>query len=497
MKKTKNYLAFDLGASNGRCMVGTCDGNAIHLETLSQFGNGPVRLRNHYFWNILGLYEQIKLSLCKAASVYGSNLSSLAVDTWGVDFALLDGQGNLVSNPYIYRDPQTEGMIEAAFERMPKEEIFEQTGIIFLRLNSLFQLLALVIRESPLLEIAQTYLMIPDLINYWLSGRAVCDYTIASTSHMLDARKKLWAYPIIRAMGIPEHIFPPIIQPGQVLERLDKLVAKETSLTRLPVVAIASHDTASAVVSVPAKTKDYLYLSSGTWGLLGTLTPEPIINHKVMKYNLSNEGGVFNTIRLLKLIPNLWLLQECWRIWAQEGEDLSWDELVSLAEQAKPFMASVNPEADDFTLPDHMPLMVQQTCRDLRQEVPQSKGEIVRVCLESLAFSYRYTIDQLFDVLGQKPEVLHILGGGTKNRLLNQFTANATHINVVTGPTEAAVLGNIIMQMIALGDISGLEEGRELLRASFPTETYSPFDSDLWEDQYQKFLKTLDLHHIQ
>jgi rhamnulokinase len=492
----KIYLALDLGASNGRCIAGSFDGKTLTLDTLTRFDNCYISVRDHSYWNILELYRQIEQSLRKAATTFQNSLCSLAVDTWGVDFALLDRHGDLLSNPLIARDPHTEGILDEAFKRMPKEVIFETTGIMFLRMNTLFQLLALVIRKSPILEIAQTYLMMPDLLNYWLTGRAVCEYTIASTSHMLNARSKQWAYHVIEAMGIPEHIFPPIVQPGQVLEMLDWNITEETGLLRLPVIASSSHDTASAVASVPAKTDNYFYLSSGTWALLGAELREPVITKKVMDYHVTNEGGVFNTIRLLRDISSLWLLQECKRIWTLEGDQYNWNDLVLMAEKAEPFMAYINPEAEEFVLPTNMPQAIQKACRRMVQNVPQSKGEIVRVCMESLAFTYRYTFDQLVDIIGRRPEVLHMVGGGIQNKLLNQFTANVINLPVIAGPVEAAALGNVIMQMIAIGDLGSLAEGRNLVGTSFPTETYTPMDVNLWEDKYQGFLKTLKIPPI-
>jgi len=338
--------------------------------------------------------------------------------------------------------------------------------------------------------------MMPDLLNYWLTGRAVCEYTIASTSHMLNARSKEWAYPVIKAMGIPEHIFPQIVQPGQVLEMLDRDIADETGLLRLPVIASSSHDTASAVASIPAKTDNFFYLSSGTWALLGVELREPVITKKVMDYHVTNEGGVFNTIRLLKDISSLWLLQECRRIWSLEGVHYSWNDLVLLAEVAEPFLAYINPEAEELVLPNNMPRAIQAACRNMRQKVPVSKGEIVRICMECLAFTYRYTFDQLVDIIGRKPEVLHMVGGGIKNKLLNQFSANAINLPVIAGPVEAAALGNIIMQMIAMGDLGSLAEGRDLVSTSFPTGTITPMDVNLWEEKYQGFLKTLSIPPI-
>ena len=488
----KNYLAFDLGASNCRCIVGSFDGKTIQLSTLNRFKNNHVRVWSHYYWDALYLFDQVKISLAKAAALYSDNLSSLGVDAWGVDFALLDQEGNLVSNPYSCRDPQTEGMLELAHLRMCEADIFNITGVLPLRLNTLIQLFSLVYRDAPELRTAKTFLMISDLINYFLTGKAVCNYTSASTTQMLDARKRDWAFSVIQAMGIPKNIFPEVVQPGQVLEKLEKSLADEMGIRALPVIAVASHDTASAVVSMPTRSNQNFFLSSGTWGLLGKVVDQPIINQKVLDYHLTNEGGVFDTIRLLAINPNLWLLQECKRIWASEGDNYSWEELVSMAEETQCSSAFFNPKSDEFTIPANMPKSIQEFCRRTNQKIPQSKGEIVRACIESLAMSYRLTIDNLIDVLDQSPEILHIVSGGTRNRLLNQCAANACGVPVVAGPTEAAALGNIIMQMITLGDINNLDEGRNLIRVSFPTEHFYPENTSYWEEQYQTFKQIIE-----
>jgi len=491
VKKKKKYIAFDIGASNGRCVLGQFDGNELKLDEVSRFDNAHIRVRDHLHWDVLSLYDKVKKGLCEAARMYGKDIASLGVDTWGVDYGLLDSQGNLIGNPYMYRDPQTEGMLEEAFAMMSREEIFQITGIQFIRFNSLFQLLAMVKSGSPLLEVADTYLMMPDLLNYWLTGRKVVEYTNASTSQILDARSKIWSLPLIRAMGIPEHIFPEIIEAGQILAQLKGTLAGEIGLPKIPVVATATHDTAAAVVSVPAETDNFAYLSSGTWTLLGTEIPGPIFSPKVEAYNFGNEGGVCNTIRLLRNIANMWLPQECRRIWRLEGNDYSWEVLMHLASAAESFVACVDPDAPEFMLPSNMPEKIQESCKKTGQKTPQNHGEIMRVCLESLAFKYRLTIEQLTDIVGEKPEALHIIGGGARNSLLCQMAANASGMQVVAGPYEATTIGNLVMQMIAVGDLGSLSEGRALIRRSFPTVVYTPQETELWEEKYQLFLNII------
>jgi sugar (pentulose or hexulose) kinase len=496
MPAQKQYLAFDIGGSNGRCMLGSFDGDRLALDVHTRFENGPVRIRSHYYWDVVGLFNQVRLSLCKAGSGQKHNLASLGIDTWGTDFGLLDDQGDLLGNPFCYRDPQTAGMLERAFERMPREEIFQITGLQFMPINTLYHLLAMSERHSPALEQAERLLLIPDLLCYWLTGEARGEMTNHSTTQLFDTRARTWSLPLIRAMGLPEKIFPALIEAGTPLGLLLSDLAAESGLARLPVIATASHDTAAAVASVPSLAADFAYLSSGTWGLLGAEISEPRLDPKVMAYNFGNEGGVLRTIRLLRNIVNLWLLQECRRTWWLEGQDLSWEALISAAEQAEAFRACIDPDAPELVLPENMPRAIQAYCSRTGQPVPQSVGQIVRTCLESLAFKYRYTVDKLADILGHPPAVLHIVGGGAQNRLLCQMAANALGRPVEAGPVEVTALGNLLMQMIGTGDLASLSEGRQLIRASFPTQIYTPEAGQEWEERYHAFLKTTGLPEI-
>jgi rhamnulokinase len=492
----KKYLAFDIGASNGRCMVGSFDGENLALDVLARFDNGNVHIRDHYYWDILGLFNQMQLSLCQAAAALPGDLAGIGIDTWGVDFGLLDAQGNLLANPFCYRDPHTQGMIELACQRLSREEIFQITGLQFITVNTLYQLLAMANSHAPALEVAKTFLMIPDLLNYWLTGQARSELTNSSITQLFDARTRNWSSPLIRRMGLPEHIFTPIIEAGSILAPLHGSLMAETGLPALPVIAVASHDTAAAVVSISGLQPGHAYLSSGTWGLLGVELPEPLLTPEVMAYNFGNEGGACHTIRLLRNIVNLWLLQECRHIWALRGETLSWADLIQAAEGSEPFLAWVDPDAPEFLLPADMPAALQAYCRGTSQRIPQTKGEIVRVCLESLACKYRYTVDKLTRILGQPPSLLHIVGGGAQNKMLCQLAANAIGRPVEAGPFEATALGNLVMQMIATGDLASLEEGRNLICRSFPTQIYQPQDAQLWEDQYHAFLHTTGLPEI-
>ena len=495
MAHTRKYIAFDLGGS-ARCVVGSFDGEKLSLDVVSHFDNSYVRVMDHVYWDVLKLFSGLKQNLQQVQKAYDPELVSIGIDTMGVTFALLDRQGQLLGNPPYHRLPQREAILKKAFLRMPKEEIFQITGLQLTRLDSLYHLVMMAQASSPLLEISQMFLMLPDLINYWLTGRAACEYTIASTSHLIDVQTKAWSLPLIGAMGIPTHMFPEIIEPGQVLAMLHPSVADEMGLTQIPVVATACHDTAAAIASVPAEMDNNAYLSSGTWGLLGTVISQPIVTDKVAEYNFANEGGVSGTIRLLHNSINLWLIQECRRVWADEGTTHSWQALIKMAEQAKRFSAFIDSDAPMFKLPAHMPTTVQAVCRQTGQRVPQTKGEIIRVILENLAFKYRYAFDNFADILGRRPQILHIVGGGGRNALLCQFAANALNLPVVSGPHEATSVGNIMMQMIAMGDLTDLDEGQHMIRESFSTETYTPVDADVWEEQYHRYLKVTGLEKI-
>jgi rhamnulokinase len=435
----------------------------------------------------------MKHGLAKAVHEHEGELATIGVDTWGVDFGLLDRAGHLIGNPYHYRDSRTDGMVEQAFDIVPREEIFEQTGIQFMQLNSLFQLLAMARQKAPTLEIAETLLMMPDLFNYWFTGQKGCEYTDASTSQCFDMGRGGWASSLLEKLGLPAHIFPEIIQPGTELGPLLPGIAAEIGLEqKLAVIAPGSHDTASAVAGVPVAESDkgsFAYISSGTWSLMGTETATPVINEKSLAYNFTNEGGVQQTIRLLKNIMGLWLVQECRRTWAQQGDELSYDDLTRMASAALPFSALVEPDDSTFLAPGDMPARLRDFCMRTGQPPPETQGAFVRCALESLALKYRWVVEKLEALTGRSITVIHIVGGGTKNRLLNQFTADATGRPVVTGPVEATAIGNILMQMLAVGQISSLSEGRELVRRSFSVETYQPQNEAAWTEAYQRYLE--------
>jgi rhamnulokinase len=482
-----SFLAIDLGAESGRAILGGIDKH-LTLDEIHRFSNGPVQVGNRIHWDILRLWTEIQNSLRVAAGNGDGSLAAIGLDTWGVDFGLLDASDHLIGNPFHYRDARTNGMVEAACQIVPREEIYRQTGIQFMQLNSLFQLFAMRQQNDPALQSANTFLTIPDLLNFWLTGRKANEFTIATTTQCYNPREKRWASELLSALGIPVNIFQPIIQPGAVLGQLQASVAKEASCDRIPVVAIGSHDTASAVAAVPAESSDFIYISSGTWSLIGIESDEPIINENSLKYNLTNEGGVCNTIRFLKNIMGMWLLQECRRQWVKAGRNYSYDELTNLAEGGPAFKSLIFVGDDRFLAPGDMVERIQAFCRETGQPVPQSDAEVVRCILESLALEYRWGTEKLRELSGRTLPVIHIIGGGSRNRLLNQFTADTTGCEVIAGPVEATAIGNILLQAIALGQLSSLMEGRSLVRQSFDVTSYESRDTVPWDEAYDRYL---------
>ena len=492
MAETNNYLAIDLGAESGRTILGTLSDGKLVLNETHRFPNEPVRLPEGLHWDILRLWAEIKAGIKKTVRD-DVELASLGVDTWAVDFVLLDKNSALLGNPYHYRDARTDGMLDEAFRQMPREEIFFNTGIQFLQLNTLYQLLAMSVQKSPLFDVAKTFLTIPDLFNFWLSGEITNEFTNATTTQCLDPVKRKWSEPVLEAMGIPTHLFGPITSPGTLIGTLLPEIVEETGAGKVKVVIPACHDTGSAVVAVPAENQDFAWISSGTWSIMGVEVKEPVLSEKALQYNFTNEGGVFDTWRLSKNIMGLWLVQECRREWQRQGQDYSYDEMTRLAAESDPFIAVINPDDGIFFHPGDMPQKIQDYCQKTGQRVPQSHGEILRLALESLALKYCWVLERLEELVGRKFAPIHIIGGGTKNRLLNQFTAHATRRTVITGPVEATAIGNILMQAIGLGDIASLENAREIVHNSFDLEEYAPASEKEWDVAYQKLLDLLDI----
>ncbi len=492
MSRQPNLLAFDLGAESGRAMLGQFDGERLQLSEVHRFSNGPVRLPDGLHWDALRLWTEVKHGLALAVQEHGANLASVGLDTWGVDFGLLDRDGALISNPYHYRDSRTDGMLDEAFRRVPREQVFEHTGIQFMQINSLYQLLSMVINHSPVLDIAESFLTMADLFNYWLTGRKLCEFSNATTTQCYDPRQGDWARPLLERLGVPTHIFPEIVPPGTILGEMLPSVADEVGMKGLQVIAPACHDTGCAVAAVPAAGSNFVYISSGTWSLMGAELLEPIINEQSLASNFTNEGGVGGTFRFLKNIAGLWLLQECRRTWARQDERLSYDDLTQMAAEADPLQSIVDSDYDEFLRPGDMAARIRAFCQMTDQAVPQSKGAVVRCALESLALKYRLVLEQLEETLKRRLEPIHIVGGGAQNYLLNQFTADATGRQVLAGPVEATAAGNIITQAMALDHIASLEEGRQVVRDSFDVVTYEPTSQSKWEEAYGRFLDVME-----
>ncbi len=487
-----DFIAIDLGASNGRVMAGTWDGARFHLREVHRFPNGPVNVLGHLHWDVLRMWQDVQEGLTRYAASASNPLVSLGVDTWGVDFALLDRTGHLIGNPYHYRDARTDGMMARAFARVPKEEIFARTGIQFMQLNTLYQLLSMVENDDPTLEVADTLLMMPDLFHYWLTGQKQTEYTIASTSQLLDARTRQWDADLAARLGIPPHLFLPPVDPGTVVGHVRAEVREACGLPAgVQVIAPGSHDTASAVAAVPDLDERSAYISAGTWSLMGVEIAEPIINDDVLRFHFTNEGGVGHTIRLLHNMTGLWLLQECRRQWAREGKSYTWEEMLALAEQAPPFTCLIDPDAADFLHPTDMPAAIRAYCARTGQPVPQDHGAIVRCCLESLALKHRWVLEAVERLVGHPIEVVRVVGGGSRNTLLCQYTANACARPVVAGPVEATALGNIMVQAVAAGHLANIAEGRAAIAASVERHTYEPRDTERWEGAYQRLLEMI------
>lgn len=491
MKKYK-FLAFDFGASSGRAMLATFDGKKIELEEKHRFSNDPVTVNGGMYWDVLRLFHEIKQGILKCANSGDRDIDCIGIDTWGVDYGLLDKNDMLLGNPHHYRDTRTDGMYEKAFSIVPKEEIFKDTGIAFNWFNTIYQLLSEKLSGSTALKEAKTLLFMPDLFNFFLTGEKRCEYTVASTSQMFDSEKYEWSEELLSKMGIPSDIFPKIIYPGEQVGVLKKELAEELGVGQIPVMAVASHDTGSAVASVPVTdTKDFVYISSGTWSLMGVELDNPIISDKSLKYNFTNEGGVNKTVRFLKNIMGLWLIQESRRQWDREGVLLSFDELEKQANEAAPFASLIDPDYEAFQTPGNMPEKIRDYCRMTNQQVPETRGEIVRCIAQSLAFKYRQTVENMEDVTGRKYSVINIVGGGIKDKMICRFTANATGRVVEAGPVEATSIGNVIVQAMAVGAIKDLKEGREIIKNSFDIARYEPRDKEEWDNAYIKWCEII------
>ncbi len=491
----KKFIAFDLGAESGRAVAGILKDRSLALDVLHRFPTGAAPLGDTIYWDQPGIHRELRRGLAAYSAKYGRELDGVGTDSWGVDFGLLDKDGRLVGNPVHYRDKRNEGMPEALFSVLPKMDLMRTTGTQIMQFNTIYQLFYMTRKQKHLLDISESLLLIADLQNYFFCGEKAAEYTLASTTQMLDAQERDWATGLLKQAGLPVEILPQVVSPCSVVGQIIPSIAEECNVKSAPVIAPACHDTASAIAAVPAQGDDWLYLSSGTWSLLGAELSEPLINDKTIALNFTNEGGVDGTIRFLKNIMGLWLIQECKRQWEREGENIDYGTLVELASGAQPFVAVINPNHSDFIAPVGMPARICEFCRKTGQRVPQTKGEIIRTAMESLALIYRYTFEQIEELTGRTYSTLHIVGGGTQNKLLTRFTADCLGKTVKAGPVEGTALGNILMQAMAVGEIASLSEAREILLNSCEVETFDPAsDRSAWETAYGKFREIAQLH---
>lgn len=487
----KKVLAFDFGASGGRAMCCTFDGEKITLSELHRFSNDPVTVNGTMYWDTLRLFFEIKQGLIKSKK--SGAISSVGIDTWGVDFGLIDKEGRLIENPVHYRDARTAGMIEKSFEKIRKDRFYQITGNQFMELNTAFQLLYLAENRKDLLMRADQMLLTPDLFNYFLTGAKKAEYSIASTTQLMDAHSGEWSREVIEALGIPEHIFPEIVPSGTKIGALSEEICEELGLERMDVVAVAGHDTQSALVAVPAKEENFIFLSCGTWSLLGTELPKPVIDEKSEYYNITNEGGYGRKTSFLKNIIGLWCIQESRRQWMREGMEYEFGELEELAKKARPFKCFIDPDAPEFTPAGNIPERIRAFCRRTGQEVPETVGEIVRCIDESLGMKYRFAMEQIKECTGQEYKIIYMVGGGTRSSLLCKCTASACGCTVSAGPVEATVLGNAALQLLASGDISSLKEARRIIAQSQEIRIYEPDHAKEWDKAYERFLKILEM----
>lgn len=484
---TKRVLAFDFGASSGRAIIGSFDGEKITLQEVHRFSNDPVSVGGTVYWDALRLFHEIKQGIIKARLAGG--FESIGIDTWGVDFGLIDAEGRLMENPIHYRDARTVGLVDEAFKSMPKEKLYGITGIQFMELNTLFQLISLQKNRPWMLERADKMLFMPDLFGYMLTGKMCSEYSIATTSQLIDLETKSWSEEILDTFKIKKSLFAPLVPSGTVLGELSKEVCEECGVEPVPVISVCGHDTQSAITSVPCEDGKFAFLSSGTWSLFGTELEKPIVNETSLGINITNEGGFDGSTGFLKNIIGLWLIQESRRQWQREGTDYSYAELEKLALAAEPFKCFIDPDAPEFVPHGNIPERVREFCRRTGQYVPETVGEIMRCIYESLAMKYKLTFEKLRECTERDYPVIHVIGGGTKDGLLCQMTANSCDRTVKAGPIEATVMGNLAVQLMSGGCIENIGQARKIVANSSELKTYEPQDTEQWSKAYEDFLK--------
>ena len=486
----KKILSFDFGASSGRAMISSFDGEKITMEEIHRFSNDTVIVNGTMYWDILRLFFEIKTSITKAVNSGG--FDAIGIDTWGVDFGLIDKRGKLLSNPVHYRDSRTEGIPEKVFETISKEEIYNRTGTQCMRINTLYQLMYLKENEPELLENAEKFLLTPDLFAYMLTGETRAEASIASTTNLYNPYKRDWDYELIERLGLDKNLFPEIIKAGNIYGYLTNEICEELGCEKVPVIAVCAHDTASAVAATPSFADDFVYISCGTWSLFGIELPEPIINDEVCKLNFTNEGGFKDTVRFLKNIMGLWLIQESRRQWRREGEEVGFDQLEKEALASEPFKCFVDVDDPMFESAGNLPRRVKEFCEKTGQYVPENRGEIMRCIYQSIAMKYKYTFNKLGEIANKKYTKINMLGGGIKDKLLCRLTADACNAEVLAGPTEATVMGNIAVGYYALGEIKDFADIRKTVSNSTDIKHYLPENPEAWEEAYERYLKIMN-----
>ncbi len=481
------FLAFDFGAESGRAIAGILEGGRISLEEVHRFPNKQINISGHIHWDIHYLFDEIKKGLYLAAKAGHSNIESIGVDTWGVDFGFVNKDKEIKDYPFAYRDSRTNGIMEKVFEKMPAREIYKRTGTQVMQINSLYQLYSAKLSGDKNLSEDNKLLFMPDLFNFFLTGEMKSEYTIASTSQLLNVHTKTFDDEIFRALNLPEEITAPLIMPGNIVGNLKSEIAGDSGIKNVDVIAVGCHDTQSAIAAIPATGDNWAYISSGTWSLAGTELQEPITTDEALQNGFTNEIGVPDTITFHSNVMGLWLIQELRKVFEKKGNKVDYDKLMNIADEAEEFKSIINPDDAAFLNPDEMSTAIREFCRKTSQPCPENKGEYTRCVLESLALRYKKVIIQIGRMTGKKIERIHIVGGGSQNNLLNQFTADACGIPVAAGPVEATALGNILVQAVAKGKIKSIKNGKEIIARSFPVKMFLPKDTAKWDKAYQRF----------
>jgi rhamnulokinase len=481
--QSKPYLAFDFGAESGRAVLAHLRSGILTTDEVHRFANEPVEYGGSLHWDVSRLWFEVRKAL---GCLEERELAGIGVDAWGVDYALLGERGELLQNPYHYRDRRTQGVMDEVFRKVPKEEIYRATGIQFMPINTLYQLYAAQRDTGSIVAAAKKLVTIPDLFNYWLTGNAVCEFTNATTTQLVDPVRRGWATDLMQKLGLRANLPAPIVEPGTTVGTLQSGIAPNSPLEGTCVIAPACHDTGSAVAAITAR-DGTAFLSSGTWSLIGTELDAPVLTPEALKLNFTNEGGVNGTTRLLKNVMGLWMLQGCRNCWSARGQSSDYHELVGMAEREPAFAHLVDPDDESFLRAVDMPGAIDHFCRKTHQPTPTTPGAYVRCVLESLALKYRLVLRSLEQLCGRSIDRIRVIGGGSKNRLLNQYTADATGRQVIAGPVEATAIGNVAMQILATGEASSLHEVRAMVDRSFPTEVFEAAETDKWEQHAERF----------